>query len=85
VLGLGGVLFLAKNTSDTLITNAFVRCGMLNAVDGTEDHLIKVQSVPEYTIGVSDSESSSSSEESSDDSFDENESDSESENDESDD
>jgi hypothetical protein len=45
---------------------------MLNAIDGSEDHLIKVQGVGQHQIGVSsDEDGSSSSEESSDDSFDE--------------
>lgn len=29
---------------------------MLNATDGSEDHLIRVQGVPDYTLGESDDE-----------------------------
>ena len=51
-----------------LVKKAFQRCGMLNAVDGSENNLVKVQGIENYTF---DSESSSeeSSEQSSDESW----------------
>ena len=36
------------------VTKAFQRCGMLNAIDGSEDDLIKVPGVPDYDINDSD-------------------------------
>ena len=33
-------------------------CGMLNAIDGSEDHLIGVHGIANYEIGVSEDEAS---------------------------
>jgi len=35
------------------VTKAFKRCGMLNAIDGSEDSEIHVQGIDNYDIGVS--------------------------------
>ena len=38
------------------VKRAFQHRGMLNAADGSEDHLIKVEGVADYDMGVSDVE-----------------------------
>ena len=63
------------------VTAAFQRCGMLNAIDGSEDHLIRVPGIENYDIGESDDESEDSESESSDSESDGFMSDSESESD----
>ncbi len=53
---------------------AFQRCGMLNAVDGSEDHLIKVQNTTDYDMNegadddVDDSDATETDDETDDDS-----------------
>jgi hypothetical protein len=42
-----------KNQRQGEVTNAFQRCGMLNSIDGSEDHLIKVQGYDgKYSLDV---------------------------------
>lgn len=50
-----------KEGGSNQVTNAFIHCGMLNAVDGSEDKFIKVQGIENYDIGVSSDESDDSS------------------------
>ena len=42
------------------VTATFQRCGMLNTIDGSEDHLIRVPGIENYEIGESDDESEES-------------------------
>jgi len=60
---------LFRDGFQTEVTNAFVQCGMLNAIDRSEEHLIKVPGVENYSTGETDDE-----EESEQDTSDENES-----------
>ena len=50
------------------VTKAFKRCGMLNAVDGSEDHEIHVQGIDDYEIGESSDEEDEGSDSDSDES-----------------
>ena len=50
------------------VTKAFNRCGMLNAVDGSEDHEIHVQGIDDYEIGESSDEEDEGSDSDSDES-----------------
>lgn len=58
-------------TSVMQISKAFTDCGMLNAIDGSEDHLIRVPGIENYEIGESEDEASSDEESESDESEDE--------------
>ena len=49
---------IVTDTRQDQITNAFQRCGMLNAIDGSEDHLIKIQGYEgPYSLDDGDSDS----------------------------
>ncbi len=41
--------FYAKGGKER-VKKAFQRCGMLNAVDGSDDHLITVEGCPNYSL-----------------------------------
>ncbi len=41
--------FYAKDGT-ARVKKAFQRCGMLNALDGSEDHLITVEGCPTYSL-----------------------------------
>jgi len=45
-----------KNGGQAQVTKAFKRCGMYNAIDGSEDSEIRVQGIANYEIGDSSDE-----------------------------
>lgn len=55
------------------VTKAFKRCGMLNAIDGSEDSEIHVQGIENYDIGESSDEESEEEDSSDEESESENE------------